>query len=41
MILSAKPAWVRDDSQNGEAQHQEYPTASLDAWHRAPGLLED
>ena len=41
MILSAKPAWVRDDSRNGEAQHQEYPTASLDAWHRAPGLLED
>jgi len=41
MMLSAKPAWVRDDSRAGEACHAEYPEASLEAWHRARGLLEE
>lgn len=41
MMLSAKPAWVRDDSRAGEACHAEYPEESLEAWHRARGLLEE
>ena len=41
MMLSAKPAWVRDDSRAGEVCHAEYPEASLEAWHRARGLLEE
>ena len=41
MMLSAKPAWVRDDSRPGEDTHRDYPSQSLEAWHRAHGLLDE
>ncbi len=41
MMLGSKPAWVRDDARPGEAQHDEYPSVSLEAWHRERGLLEE
>ena len=40
IMLGSKPAWVRDDARAGEACHDEYPNDSLEAWHRARGLLE-
>lgn len=40
IMLGSKPAWVRDDARPGEACHDAYPTDSLEAWHRARGLLE-
>ncbi len=40
IMLGSKPAWVWDDALEGEAQFAEYPDQSLEAWHRARGLLE-
>lgn len=41
MMLEAKPGWVRDDARPGEACFAQYPDQSLEAWHRARGLLEE
>ena len=41
IMLGSKQEWVRDDSQEGEACFAEYPTDSLEAWHRARGLLDE
>ena len=39
IMLGSKPAWVRRDSLDGEPCFAEYPELSLEAWHRAHGLL--
>jgi len=41
MMLGSKASWVRDDSRPGEEKHDVYPSESLEAWHRAHGLLDD
>ena len=38
IMLGSKPAWVRNDARTGEAQHDTYPTQSLEEWHKAQGL---
>jgi hypothetical protein len=38
IMLGSKPAWVRNDAQTGEAQHDTYPSQSLEEWHKAHGL---
>lgn len=41
MMLGSKADWVRVDARAGEARLDRYPEESLEAWHRAHGLLDD
>jgi hypothetical protein len=41
MMLGSKANWVRVDARPDEARHDGYPPDSLDAWHRAHGLLDE
>jgi hypothetical protein len=41
IMLGSKAAWVQPDIRDGDAAFEEYPDQSLEAWHRAHGLLDD
>ena len=41
MLLASKANWVRVDAEKGEPQFEEYPSDSLEDWHRSHGLLEE
>jgi hypothetical protein len=41
MMLGSKPDWVRLDAREGEPRFQEYPSQSLEEWHRTHGRLDD
>ena len=41
MMLGSKANWVRDEGGPADRRHDEYPTQSLEDWHRAHGLFDD
>src|SRR5262245_53975097 len=41
MMLGSKANWVRIDAQAGEERVSDYPSQSLEEWHRARGLLDE
>jgi hypothetical protein len=41
IMLGSKANWVRDDGGPADRRHDEYPTQSLEDWHRARGLFDD
>jgi hypothetical protein len=41
MMVGSKARWVRLDAPPGEVRCAEYPSDSLEDWHRARGLLSD
>ena len=41
IMLGSKAGWVREEVRAGEASFAEYPNESLEAWHRAHGLLSE
>ena len=41
MMLGSKANWVRDEGGPADRRHDEYPTRSLEDWHRAHGLFDD
>ena len=41
IMLGSKPAWVRVDDRHGEECFEEYPSESLEDWHRRHGLLDE
>ena len=41
MMLGSKANWVRDEGGPADRRHSEYPTQSLEDWHRARGLFDD
>ncbi|MBP7339349.1 GFA family protein [Niveispirillum sp.] len=41
MMLGSKANWVNIDTASGDTCHDTYPEQSLEAWHRAHGMLED
>jgi hypothetical protein len=40
MMLDSKANWVRVEAHGPERRHPEYPSQSLEEWHRAHGLLD-
>ncbi len=40
MMLGSKANWVRVDARGTEALDEEYPSQSLEDWHRGRGLLK-
>ena len=40
MMAGSKANWVRVDSRSAEEVHDDYPTQSLEEWHRRRGLLD-
>jgi hypothetical protein len=41
MMLASKANWVRVDAHAHETRHDEYPSQSLEEWHRTHGLLDE
>ena len=41
LMLRFKPGWVELQLKDGDAQFEEYPKLSLEAWHRKHGLWAD
>jgi hypothetical protein len=41
MMLGSKASWVRDEGSPGDRRHEDYPTQSLEEWHRSRGLLDE
>jgi hypothetical protein len=41
IMLGSKANWVRDEGGPADRRHDEYPTQSLEDWHRARGLFDD
>ncbi len=41
MLLASKANWVRVDAEKGDVQVEEYPSDSLEEWHRSHGLLDE
>ena len=41
IMLASKPSWVRLPVGSGEERVREYPNESIEAWHRARGLLQE
>lgn len=41
IMLDSKREWVRTDAREGEPCFAQYPELSLEAWHRAHGLLAE
>lgn len=39
MMLDSKANWVQVEGKKGDKRFREYPRQSLEAWHRAHGLL--
>jgi hypothetical protein len=40
MMLDSKANWVPVERRSTEKQHREYPSQSLEEWHRAHGVLD-
>jgi hypothetical protein len=41
MMLGSKANWVRIDAKRREDRYDQYPSESLEEWHRAHGLLDE
>lgn len=41
MLLNSKANWIRVDATEDEQQFDQYPSQSLEEWHRAHGLLAE
>jgi hypothetical protein len=40
MMLDSKANWVRVEGSGADKRHREYPSQSLEEWHRAHGFLD-
>ena len=40
IMMNSKPAWVRVDYAKGDSHYEQYPSESLEDWHRRHGLLD-
>jgi hypothetical protein len=39
-MLDSKAIWVRVEGGGADERHREYPSLSLEEWHRAHGFLD-